>query len=346
MLRYDRFDPTGEASTPGSYAFLMPDGDATRAVETYEELRTASTVVRVHTSDADGVSHAAFYDAVEVGDVVEWLQADDCFVRYRVTSTTDAASAAAVREFEVQPETYAFQSCQTGSVPTSAAAQFIAASELPLDHLGGTKLTDFAVVHGVRQLVPDGVLLPSGEVAPGATIAVEPTRWRELTLLASSVPHVHTGDVDEARLLPYWREPRLPEDWRLASVRSGTYAGKLDGYWATYVGPAGQQAVRIMGAYASGLSIAWGASWTTNVGELIVREFRMIADRPATVMYSPLGPDHDRSTPVEVEVYDAATGAGYTVYGISGSLGFRGGPDAADRVIAIARSLFESPNPP
>ena len=215
---------------------------------------------------------------------------------------------------------------------------FAAAADLPLEHLGGTNLTDFAVVHGVRQLVPDGVLLPSGEVAPGATIAVEPTRWRELTPLALSVPDVHTSDLEEARPLPYWREPRLPGGWRLAGVRSGDYAGVLDGYWATYAGPDGYPAVRITGAYASGLSLAADASWTTNVGKLIVRELRMIAGRPATVKYSPLGPKHNAVTAIEVEVYDAATGAGYILDGLSG--GLRGGPAAAERVIAIACSLF------
>ena len=339
-FRYDRYDTTGEVAEPGSYAFLADPADTTSAVTTYEALRDGTTTaLLIHKTDAHGASQAALYDAVEAGDLFEWHEADDCFVRYRVTDVPAVGATAAYREFGVRPETYAFQSCQTGSLPVGASAvHFAAAADLPLEHLGGTNLTDFAVVHGVRQLVPDGVLLPSGEVAPGATIAVEPTRWRELTPLALSVPDVHTSDLEEARPLPYWREPRLPGGWRLAGVRSGDYAGVLDGYWATYAGPDGYPAVRITGAYASGLSLAADASWTTNVGKLIVRELRMIAGRPATVKYSPLGPKHNAVTAIEVEVYDAATGAGYILDGLSG--GLRGGPAAAERVIAIACSLF------
>ena len=51
-----------------------------------------TTLMRVHTVDAHGVSRAAFYDGVEVGDVVS-RAAKGCFVRYRLTSTADSATA-------------------------------------------------------------------------------------------------------------------------------------------------------------------------------------------------------------------------------------------------------------
>ena len=162
------------------------------------------------------------------------------------------------------------------------------------------------------------------------------------------MPHVHTSDLTEARKLLYWREPRVPADWRLAGVRSGNYTGpgSLTGYWADYVGPAGQLAVRIIGAYVRSFPVASDANWTVDTLDggtwLFVRESRMIAGRPATVKYSPLGSQHDNATPIVVEVYDAATGAAYIVRGQSGSLGLRGGPEAAERVIAIACSLFWS----
>ena len=107
VLRYDHFDPTGEASTPGSYAFLMPDGDGTRAVGTYEELRTESTVLRVHTVDADGESQVAFYDAVAVGDDVEWRTAARCWVRMLITD--QLTGAATVKEFAVEPYSYSHE---------------------------------------------------------------------------------------------------------------------------------------------------------------------------------------------------------------------------------------------
>ena len=343
-LRYDAYDLTGAVEAPGSYAFLADADDPSTAVTTYEGLRDGSaTALLIHTTDADGVSRADVYDAVEAGDLFEWRQADDCWVRYRVTNVPAAEAAAAYREFGVRWETYVFQGCQTDSLPTSAlTVKFTAAAELPLEHLGGTNLTGFAVVHGVRQLVPVGVLSPSGEVLSGTAVAVEPARVRPLTPLAGSVPHIHTGDLAEARRLPYWREPRVPAGWRFAGARSGDSAGGLHGYTAGYVGPEGYLAVTIMGAYASMLPMPADASWTVNDTQwLIVRELRVIAGRPATVTYSPLGPKHHDGAFVNVEVYDVATGAGYIVYGRNGSLGLLGGPAAAERVIAIASSLFD-----
>ena len=347
-FRYDSYDTTGTVAAPGSYAFLADPTDTSSAGTTYGALRDGTaTALRIHATDADSVSRAAVLDSVEAGHLIEWQQAEDCFVRYRVTGVPAVAATAAYREFRVRAETYAWQTCQTGSLPAGASAvQFSAGSELPLDHLGGTNLTDFAVAHGVRQLVPDGVVSASGALVPGTGIAVEPTRRRELTPLALSVPSVHTADLAEARRLPYWREPRVPADWRFVGARSGEDAGRLDGYWATYVGPEGQLAVRVQGAYASALPMSAAASWATTGGKLIVHEFRVIAGRPATVKYSPLGPTHDNAVAIEIEVYDAETGAGYIVSGISGGLGLRGGPAAAERVIAIARSLFEGPNLP
>ena len=58
-------------------------------------------------------------------------------------------------------------------------------------------------------------------------------------------------------------------------------------------------------------------------------------------MYSPPGPNHDPLFPLTVWIYDPATQTEYAVYGYTRSL--LGGN--VDAVIAIARSLFESPNP-
>ena len=64
-----------------------------------------------------------------------------------------------------------FQSYQTGSLPTSGLTlHFTAAAELPLEYLGGTQLTKFAVVHGIMQLAPDGVLLPIGAIVTGSRV--------------------------------------------------------------------------------------------------------------------------------------------------------------------------------
>ena len=85
-FRYDTYDTTGAVSTPGSYAFLSDPDDTSTVVTTYEALRDGTTTaLLIHTSDADGVSRGSAYDAVEAGDLFEWHQADDCFVRYTVT---------------------------------------------------------------------------------------------------------------------------------------------------------------------------------------------------------------------------------------------------------------------
>ena len=85
-FRYDTYDTTGAVATAGSYAFLSNPDDTTTAVATYEALRDGTTTaLLIHTSDADGASRADVYDAVEAGDLFEWHQADDCFVRYTVT---------------------------------------------------------------------------------------------------------------------------------------------------------------------------------------------------------------------------------------------------------------------
>ena len=83
---YDTYDTTGAVAEPGSYAFLADPADTASAVTTYEGLRDGTaTALRIHETDADGVSRAAFLDTVEVGDLFEWRQAEDCFVRYTVT---------------------------------------------------------------------------------------------------------------------------------------------------------------------------------------------------------------------------------------------------------------------
>ena len=82
-LRYDTLDTTGAVTAAGSYAFLEDPDDTSTAVTTYEGLRDGTTTaLLVHKADAYGASHAALYDAVTPGDLFEWCQAADCFVRY------------------------------------------------------------------------------------------------------------------------------------------------------------------------------------------------------------------------------------------------------------------------
>ena len=85
-LLYDTYDLSGAVSEPGHYAFLAHPNVPSSVVTTYEGLRDGTTIaLLIHTHDAHGISQAVLYAAVAPGDLVEWRQADDCFVRYQVT---------------------------------------------------------------------------------------------------------------------------------------------------------------------------------------------------------------------------------------------------------------------
>ena len=319
-FRYDTYDTTGAVAEPGSYAFLADAADTTTAITTYEGLRDGSaTALRIHATDADGVSRAAFLDTVEAGDLFEWRESDDCFVRYRVADAPEPGATAVQREFGVRWETYAFQGCQTGSLTASGLmVTFMAADELPLEHLGGTNLADFAVVHGAWQLVPEGWT--------GAT--EEPT---------SHDPPAQSGERETtaivvARTFPYWREPTLPAGWGLNFASTGAFDGPAYGYGASF-GPRG--GVTIGGYYATGRRYARESSFSSGAGAF---ELLVIAGRPAMIVYSPPGPNHAPKFSEELWIYDAATESEYVIF--TDHL-----PFGKDDVIAIARSLFESPNP-
>ena len=317
-MRYDRFDPTGETSTPGSYAFLMPDGDATRVVETYEELRTASTVLRVHTVDADGVSRAPLYDGVAVGDLFEWRESDDCFVRYTVAEVmTDPTGTVPRKLLAVEWMTYAFTGC-SGAIPAGAASAAFTwgPANLQSPHI------IVPVRHGPWQLVPGdwaGAIEPQ-TLAPGRGEIVRPAE---------------TFDMAEARRHRLWRDPALPDRWRLYEASAG-FEG-MDGVTATYVDAAGYLALEVQISQLNVLGVDWGA--TTIDSQVLIVETRTVVGRPAYVEYSP---NDNRIYSTLVRIHDESTGIEYLVIGIAPSLRGR----AIDATIEIARSLFESPNPP
>ena len=344
--RYSSYDTTGAVATAGSYAFLADPADTTSAVSTYEALRDGTTTaLLIHKSDAHGASQAALYDAVEAGDLFEWQQAEDCFVRYRVTDVPAVAATAAYREFGVRPETYAWQSCQSGSLPSGASAvHFTAAPVLALQQLGGTNLTDFAVVHALRQLTPYAQPAPGvpGN-APGSIVLrpvtqhTPPAAWRNVADGASR-------NLEELRRLPGWRDPAwLPTgvsfDW---AEFGGSGSDPIAyGYIARYRDADGYLAVDIRSSYAWLRSAPVPARWTTNLGSVYVREPIVVAGRAGIVQYSPPGANHDRLARIEVEVYDPTAETFYLVSGANGSLGLRGGsPEAVARVVRIACSLF------
>ena len=99
-LRYNLLDTTGGATAAGSYAFLQTAGDATSAIENFGYSAEEGVELRVHPSDASGISRAAFYDTVQVGSSFDYrTNGLDCGFRFKVTSV---AATASPRTFGIQ----------------------------------------------------------------------------------------------------------------------------------------------------------------------------------------------------------------------------------------------------
>ena len=183
----------------------------------------------IHQNDSAGTSQADFYDLVEVGDLMEWRQASDCFVRYTITEVKDDPTGDHPRKLlAVAWMTYAFTGC-SGAISPTATASFAWG---PLPDLGGPGLTA-PVVHGVYQIVPVGWT--------GATKAPERSER------SSSYPDlVQTTDIAEARKMRHWREPAVPAGWTFYKADGGGYEiNPVDGYCAWYVTATGEPGVEV-----------------------------------------------------------------------------------------------------
>ena len=111
------------------------------------------------------------------------------------------------------------------------------------------------------------------------------------------------------------------------------------GYCADYWTASGGLGVEICG-YHDGLRFRAREAHFADTG--VVIDARMLAGRPARVLYTPEGSPHlNPYDPITVWVYDLATESVYRIHGIANSLS---GANVED-VIAITRSLFEAPNP-
>ena len=324
-LRYETYDLTGTAATPGSYAFLSEADGATNAVAAYEDLRNGTTKrLLIHKADAQGVSHAALYDAVAAGDLFEWREAYDCWVRYRVTGVhPDPLDLVPRKLIAVEWTTYAFTGC-TDAIAADAAVAF---NWGPLPNLGGVSLTA-PIRHGPFQLVPEGWKGPVEE---------DPFRpWPEN-------PYANpmgTTELAEARRLPYWRDPTLPAGWTFGIASSGDHhSDPPGGYCAFWANDRGYHGVGICGGFHPSPDQPVESSWSNGA---VAVETRVIAGRPAFVVYSPAGPNHSRYYSIQVWIYDPATAAVYDIEGYDWTLN----GSNVDAAIIIALSLFEGTDAP
>ena len=324
-LRYETYDLAGAAASAGSYAFLAGATGAASVVTTYEGLRDGSAgALLIHTSDARGTPQRSLYGAVAAGDLFEWRQFYDCWVRYRVTEVRPDPSGAAARKLlGVEWTTYAFTGC-SGAIVADAAV-LIAWGSLP--DLGGPSLAA-PLRHGPYQLVPEDWTGP-----------VEEDPFRPWPGNSFANP-VHTAELAEARRLPYWRDPKLPAGWTFSGASSG--ASSFDpphGYCSYWQNDRGYGGVEICGGFQSELDRPRKSSWNGGRGGVI--ETRTIDGRSAVLDYSPPGPNHNHYIPTQVWVYDPILGAVYYVRGLDWTLN----GSNVDAVIEIARSLFTTAAP-
>ena len=318
-LRYETYDLTGAAASAGSYAFLSDADGAASVVTTYEGLRDGSAGgLLIHTSDAQGASQRSLYAAVAAGDLFEWRRSYDCWVRYQVTEVKPDPSGAAARKLlAVERASYAFTGC-SGAISTGAV--LIAWGLLP--DLGGVSLA-VPIRHGPFQLAPEDWSGP---------VEKDPFRPWPANSYAKSVV---TADLAEARRLPHWRDPTLPSGWTFVLASSGDPSyDPPNGYCAGWANDRGYGGVEICGGFYLGRDWPWESSW--NAARAVV-ETRMIAARPAIVVYSPAGSNHNRYRSIQIWVYDSTPGAVYRVRGLDWTLN----GSNVDAVVAIARSLFD-----
>ena len=300
-------------STPGSYAFLSDPDDTSTVVTTYEALRDGTTTaLLIHTSDADGLSRADGYDAVEVGDLFEWRQADDCWVRYTVTSLPTAVSGTATREFEVKAFTDSYAGCN-GTIVADGVRSIGWAPPA----ISSRALTS-PVRHGLYHLIPAGWL------GPVADSAIAP------------VPD-HVAAIRDYRggTHPFWRPANVPEGWSLAGVTWGNETDPTYGYSAWYQNEHGEVGVEILVGYWAGEQYPYPLPVFRDTGW--EREPRIIDGHHAIVEYSPLGPKHQPRFLPRVELFNAETRMFYLVIAWDPRLA----GDDPTATIEIAESLFE-----
>ena len=314
-LTYGAPVTTGSVTDADDYAFLSDPDELTTLVTTYEGLRDGSTTgLVIHKNDSAGASQADFYDLVEARDIVEWREADDCFVRYPVTEVKDDPAGDPPRKLlAVKVMTYAFTGC-SGAIDTTGSRTITWSPA----NLQSPDMT-IPIRHGPWQLRPVGW---TGEVERRAPLSTA-DRERLGNLEESTDPAV-------VRQHPLWRDPDLPTGWRLERAYTG--AESAGGVIAWYEDAEGVWALGI----AINQVVVTGQTWFSDTADhtKTIVETRIIDGHPAFVGYGLT--DDGLLSPTYVHIYDEVAGVEYVVVGRHPTL--RG--TNIDGTIAIARSLY------
>ena len=315
-LTYGAPVTTGAVPADGDYAFLTDPDDLTTIVTTYEGLRDGSTTgLVIHKNDSAGASQADFYDLVEARDIVEWREADDCFVRYPVTEVKDDPAGDPPRKLlAVKVMTYAFTGC-SGAIDTTGSRTITWSPA----NLQSPDMT-IPIRHGPWQLRPVGW---TGEVERRAPLSTA-DRERLGNLEESTDPAV-------VRQHPLWRDPDLPTGWRLDFAYTGPE--NAGGVTLLYEDAEGTWAADI----AINQVVVIGETWFSDTADhtKTIVETRIIDGHPAFVGYG-LTDDGVLLSRTYVHIYDEAADVEYIVVGWHPTL--RG--TNIDGTIAIARSLY------
>ena len=333
-LRYDRLDATGEASEAGEWAILGGNGEV---LATWEQLRSEAATLRVHQTDAGGNSWASEFGAVAEGSLIEWREADDCWVRYRVTGAPVAPSGGPGRwEFPVEWMTYA--ATGAGCIGEVGSDTVLSADEAAPDSV---RTTPSPVRHGPYLLVPRGwkgaieqpaavtVEMPPALGDSGASGSADKTGSQGATLPLYPSGLWPSDDAAEVHLHPLWRNPVLPAGWAIWQAQTARY-----GYEAEYANNRGYGAVEIRVRWLTETPYKW------TVMSSRVRELRIIDGRQAMVVYD----DDGWSVPgnTKVSIYDRTSGIEYVVLGYDPQLQ----ANNIEATIAIAVSLLPPDSAP
>ena len=266
---------------------------------------------------------------MEAGDLFEWHQADDCFVRYTVTEVKPDPTGTVPRKLlAVEWMTYAYSGC-SGTISANAN---VGMTWSDLLDLGGVDLPA-PVVHGTFHLEPPSwegkAMVGTRHDPPDTSPALEETS-------------VDTLAAARAQDFPYWREPStMPEGWELSRAWEGGLDAPWYGFCSVYVTSPPGKVLQACGAFSTARRFAQDSSYRVSAGQN-VRETRVIGGRPAMILWSPPGPEYVWYGDIHIRVFDRDTEG---VYGFIYSVPKRSDSDAnaiLQEALDLVTSFFES----